>query len=83
MPMLNSYEILIIYPIAIIGTIIVIMINAQFSSRSEKIHTNVTFLYVEIIMHYIVGMFIPLYVLIKKRAIRNHIWDLIQDIYHF
>ena len=78
MPMLNSYEILIIYPIAIIG-IMVIIINRQFSSRTEKNHPFVFVLYVEIIMHYIVGMIIPLYVLIKKRAIRNHIWDLIQN----
>ena len=78
-PMLNSYEILIIYPIAITG-IIVMMFNPQFSSRRDtKFHPNMTFLYVEIMMNYIVGMIIPIYVLIKKRTIRNHIWDLIQD----
>ena len=80
MPMLNSYEILIIFSIQVI-VIIVILINPQFSSRSEKKnHPNITFLYAEIITNYIVGMIIPIYVLIKKRAIRNHIWDLIQDI---
>ena len=78
-PMLNSYEILIIYPIAITG-IILMMFNPQFSSRSDtKYHPNMTFLYVEIMMNYIVGMIIPIYVLAKKRTIRNHIWDLIQD----
>ena len=79
-PMLNSYEILIIYPIVIIA-FIVGMFNPQFTyRRDKKIQPNMTFLYVEIVMNYIVGMIIPIYVLIKKRTIRNHIWDLIKNL---
>ena len=74
MPMLSSYEMFIIYPIALIGMVIVIL---TINVRSEHVQQNIIF--VEVTLEYIVGVMIPVYILMKKRSIRNHLWDEIRN----
>ena len=74
-PVLSSYEMFIIYPIALVGIGICVLI---VNFRSEHVKQNIIF--VEVTFEYIVGVMIPIYILIKKRAVRNHLWDLIRNI---
>ena len=74
-PVLSSYEMSIIYPIALVGIGICVLI---VNFRSEHVKQNIIF--VEVTFEYIIGVMIPIYILIKKRAVRNHLWDLIRNI---
>ena len=74
-PVLSSYEMSIIYPIALVGIGICVLI---VNFRSEHVKQNIIF--VEVTFEYIIGIMIPIYILIKKRAVRNHLLDLIQNI---
>ena len=74
MPMLSGYEIFIIYPIALIGMVILVL---TINFRSEHVQQNIIF--VEVILEYIVGVMIPVYILMKKPVIRNHLWDEIRN----
>ena len=73
-PMLSSYEMFIIYPIALVG-IGICVLTVNF--RSEHVKQNIIF--VEVTFEYIIGVMIPVYILIKKRVIRNHLWDVIRN----
>ena len=74
-PVLSSYEMSIIYPIALVGIGICVLI---VNFRNEHVKQNIIF--VEVTFEYIIGVMIPIYILIKKRAVRNHLWDLIWNV---
>ena len=74
MPMLSSYEMFIIYPITLIGMVIVIL---TINFRREHVQQNI--ILVEVTLEYIVGVMIPVYILMKKRSIRIHLWEEIRN----
>ena len=58
----------IIYPIALVGIGICVLI---VNFRSEHVKQNIIF--VEVTFEYIIGVMIPIYILIKKRAVRCYV----------
>ena len=77
-PLLNCYEILVIFSIPFFAITLVIL-PVFINLGKEQIHQNI--FYTEIIVEYVVGIAIPLYVLMKKKAIRVYFWNQLQNLF--
>ena len=79
-PLLNCHEILVIFSIPFFSvTFVILPVFINFGR--EQIHQNI--FYTEIIVEYVVGIAIPLYVLMKKKAIRVYFWNHLQNLFSY
>ena len=79
MSVLSSYEMFIIYLIALVGIFICVLNTHSVYLRSEHVKVKQNIIFVEVTFEYILGVIVPVYILIKKRMVRNHLWDVIRD----
>ena len=69
----------IIYLIALVGIFICVLNTHSVYLRSEHVKVKQNIIFVEVTFEYILGVIVPVYILIKKRMVRNHLWDVIRD----
>ena len=77
LPLLSCFETNILFSLAICIMALYLM-NFLSDARRRQIHQNA--IYTEIIVEYVLGIVIPLYVLMKKKAIRIYFWNHLQNI---
>ena len=77
-PLLSCREIIVIFSIPICS-IICIILPVFFNFEREEIHQNI--FYCEVIVEYIVGIVVPFYVVMKKKAIQTYFWNKIQNLF--
>ena len=73
MPILNYFEIILLFPMVIGFFCLFVYLNF-----TEEFYVN-TVLVVEIITENLIGLIIPLYIIIKKKAIRTFLWNEIKN----
>ena len=71
-PLLNCFETNFLFALAFSAALLTIL---PLFLKIDKTDTHVFYFFVEVIMEYIVGMILPLYVLVKKESIRNYFWN--------
>ena len=69
MPILNYFEIILLFPMVIGFFCLFVYLNF-----TEEFYVN-TVLVVEIITENLIGLIIPLYIIIKKKVIRTFLWN--------
>ena len=78
LPLLNCHEILVIFSIPFFSvTLVILPVFINFGRA--QIHQNIFF--IEIIVEYVVGIAIPLYVLMRKKIIRVYFWNQLQKLF--
>ena len=75
-PILKCHDITVFLSIGVIAIGVMLCINSQAESLKYA-----RIFYVEVFMEYTAGIFIPLYLLINKKAIRTHLWNQIQNLF--
>ena len=77
-PLLSCFETNILFSLSIC-IMALYMIIFRSGARRRQIHQNV--IYTEVIVEYVVGIAIPLYVLMRKKTIRIYFWNHLQNLF--
>ena len=77
-PLLSCFETNILFSLSIC-IMALYMIIFRSGARRRQIHQNV--IYTEVIVEYVVGIAIPLYVLMRKKIIRVYFWNQLQNLF--
>ena len=76
-PLLSFFETKIFFSLSVCMVALFVILPIIIDFKRTQIHQNI--FYTEIIVEYIVGIAIPLYVLMKKKAIRQYFWNELQN----
>ena len=77
-PLLSCFETNILFSLSIC-IMALYMIIFRSGARRRQIHQNV--IYTEVIVEYVVGIAIPLYVLMRKKTVRIYFWNHLQNLF--
>ena len=78
-PLLSFFETKIFFSLFVCIMALFVILPIYIDFKRTKIHQNI--FYTEIIVEYVVGIVIPLYFLIKKKAMRQYFWNELQNLF--